>query len=202
VVIGLIDYGMGNLRSVLNALDRLGVAGRVVGEGDQLAGVDKALLPGVGAFGDGMRELRERGFTEALPAYVADGRPLLGICLGMQLLGTVSHEHGEHSGLDLIPGVVRQIETDPTLRIPHVGWNELAVERPSRLLDGLDDPPMFYFVHSYELKPDDPAALTGTTDYGRPLTATVEHGTAYGVQFHPEKSQRCGLRVLENFLAL
>lgn len=202
MVIGLIDYGMGNMRSVLNALDRLGAEARLVDDGERLEGVDKAVLPGVGSFGDGMRELRGRGFTEALPAYVAGGRPLLGICLGMQLLGTVSHEHGEHAGLGLIPGEVRQIETDPSLRIPHVGWNELAVERPSRLLDGLDDPPMFYFVHSYELKPDDPADVTGTTDYGHPLTATVEHGAAYGVQFHPEKSQRCGLRILENFLAL
>lgn len=202
MVIGLIDYGMGNVRSVLNALDRLGVEGRLVGHGEQLDDVDKAVLPGVGAFGDGMRELTERGFTKALPRYVAAGHPLLGICLGMQLLATAGYEHGEHAGLNLIPGEVRYIDTEPDLRIPHVGWNELAVERPSRLLDGLDDPPMFYFVHSYEFTPDDSAAVTGTTDYGRPVTATVEHGAAYGVQFHPEKSQRCGLRVLENFLAL
>jgi glutamine amidotransferase len=202
MVIGVLDYGMGNLRSVLNALERLGAEGRLVGDGEQLAGVDKAVLPGVGAFGDGMRELGERGFDEAIPAYVAAGRPLLGICLGMQLLGTVSHEHGEHPGLGVIPGEVRYIDTDPALRVPHVGWNELTVERPSRLLDGLEEVPMFYFVHSYELHPDDAATVTGTADYGRPVTASVEHENAYGVQFHPEKSQRDGLRVLENFLAL
>jgi glutamine amidotransferase len=202
MVIGVIDYGMGNLRSVLNALERLGADGRLVRDGEELEGVDKAVLPGVGAFGDGMRELGERGFVDAIPAYVADGRPLLGICLGMQLLGSVSHEHGRHEGLGVIPGEVRYIETDPELRVPHVGWNELTVERPSLLLDGLDEVPMFYFVHSYELHPEDDAAVTGTADYGRPVTASVEHENAYGVQFHPEKSQRCGLRVLENFLAL
>lgn len=202
MVIGVIDYGMGNLRSVLNALERLGAERRLVREGHELDAVDRAVLPGVGAFGDGMRQLRERGFAEALPDYVAGGRPLLGICLGMQLLGTLSHEHGRHAGLNIIPGEVRYIDTDPALRIPHVGWNELCVGRASPLLDGLDDIPMFYFVHSFELHPDDPSAVTATADYGRPITASVEHENAYGVQFHPEKSQRCGLRVLENFLAL
>lgn len=202
MVIGVIDYGMGNLRSVLNALERIGAEGRLVGDGEELGDVEKAVLPGVGAFGDGMRELGERGFVDAIPAYVAEGRPLLGVCLGMQLLGSVSYEHGEHAGLGVIPGEVRLIDTDPALRVPHVGWNELTVERPSRLLDGLEEIPMFYFVHSYELHPYDGLAVTGTADYGRPVTASVEHENAYGVQFHPEKSQRDGLRVLENFLAL
>jgi glutamine amidotransferase len=201
-VIAVIDYGMGNLRSVLNALDSLGAESQLVPSAAQLDGADKLVLPGVGAFGDGMRHLHERGFAAELPERVAEGQPLLGICLGMQLLATRGYEHGEHDGLGLIPGEVRYIETDEALRIPHVGWNELTIERESPLLGGLDESPMFYFVHSYELVPDDPSVVTGTTDYGRPVNATVERDNVYGVQFHPEKSQRSGLALLRNFLAL
>src|SRR3954454_13335626 len=120
------DYGMGNLRSVLNALDALGAESRLVPSAAELAGAGKLVLPGLGAFGGGMRHLRERGFADELPKRVAAGQPLLGICLGMQLLATRGFEHGEHDGLGLIPGEVRYIETDAALRIPHVGWNELA----------------------------------------------------------------------------
>jgi glutamine amidotransferase len=201
-VIAVVDYGMGNLRSVLNALDAIDASARLVSSADQLDGAEKVVLPGVGAFGDGMRNLSERGFPEALRRHVDEGRPLLGICLGMQLLATRGYEHGLHDGLGLVPGEVRRIETDATLRVPHVGWNELAVKRDSPLLAGLDETPMFYFVHSYAFVPDDPNVVTATTDYGSPISATVQRGPIHGVQFHPEKSQRSGLRLLNNFAAL
>ena len=201
-MIGVIDYGMGNLRSVLNALEHLGADARLVDNPEQAARADKLVLPGVGAFGEGMRRLRELGFTDSLPSLAGNGRPLLGICLGMQLLADGSSEHGEHRGLGLIPGRVARIETAPSLRIPHVGWNNLEVERPSRMLSGLPAESTFYYVHSYEFRPGSPELRTATTDYGKAVTACVELGSVFGVQFHPEKSQADGLRLLRNFIGL
>jgi glutamine amidotransferase len=200
-LIGVVDYGMGNVRSVLNALEHLGADAELVGA-DGLGSVDKVVLPGVGAFGDAMAELRGRALVEPLREAAADGRPLLGICLGMQLLASTSREHGEHEGLRLIPGTVERIETDPVLRIPHVGWNDMVAERDSELFAGLDEEPTFYYVHSYEVRPDDAEVVTGSAPYGRPLTATIERDNVYGVQFHPEKSQRDGLKLLDNFVRL
>ena len=200
-MIGVVDYGMGNIRSVLNALEHLGSEGELVGA-DAVERADKVILPGVGAFGDAMAELRQRGLVEPLRKAADDGRPVLGICLGMQLLASTSHEHGEHEGLDLISGTVERIETDPELRIPHVGWNDMLVERDSVLFEGLHEEPTFYYVHSYEVRPEDDDVVTGSAPYGRPLTATIERDNVYGVQFHPEKSQRDGLKLLENFVKL
>jgi glutamine amidotransferase len=201
-LIGIIGYGMGNLRSVLNALEHLGAPCAVVDSPQAACDAEKLVLPGVGAFGEAMRRLDELGFAEALPSIAHQDTPLLGICLGMQLLADGSSEHGEHPGLGLIPGQVERIEVGEELRVPHVGWNSLAIRRPSRLFEGLSPDASFYFVHSYELRPAEDSSLTGTTDYGAELTATVERDSVFGVQFHPEKSQVDGLAVLRNFVAL
>ena len=204
-MIAVVDYGMGNLRSVLNALDSIGVEGRLVPDPGELASAEKIILPGVGAFGDGMRELRERGLVEPLRERAADGCPVLGICLGMQLLANRSFEYGEHEGLGLIPGDVKLIETEPGLRIPHVGWNDLIVKGVANggaLYEGLGEDPIVYFVHSFEFVPADAGAVTATTDYGREVVAAVQRDHVFGVQFHPEKSQRDGIQLLRNFAAL
>lgn len=201
-MIGVIDYGMGNLRSVLNALEHLGVATRLVGSPGEATEAEKLILPGVGAFGEAMRRLDQLGFAAALPDLTGNGRPLLGICLGMQLLADASSEHGEHLGLGLVAGRVERIEPRASLRIPHVGWNSLAIERPSPLFDGLSEEPTFYFVHSYEFRPARIESRLGTTDYGTPLAAAIESGSVFGVQFHPEKSQVDGLALLRSFAEL
>lgn len=200
-MIGVIDYGMGNIRSVLNALAFVGADAELVADSAAAARADRLVLPGVGAFGSGMRRLDERGLTEALPELVAGGRPLLGICLGMQLLADRGSEHGEHAGLGLIPGGVDRLAAAP-LRIPHVGWNDVSARGATALLAGLPENPTFYFVHSYEFRPTEPGAVTGVTDYGGPVNAVVESGAVFGVQFHPEKSQKAGLMLLRNFLDL
>jgi glutamine amidotransferase len=200
-LIALVDYGMGTLRSVLKAVDSIGAPIEVVAEPEAVVAADRVVLPGVGAFRDAIGALRERGLAQAVRDAAAAGRPVLGLCLGMQLLATRSSEFGEHSGLDLIPGSVERLQTTPGLRIPHVGWNDLAVRRPDDPIVGALGPePTFYYVHSYEFRPDDPASVTGVTDYGRPVTATVASGNVFGVQFHPEKSSEAGLRIIGNFL--
>ena len=201
-MIALVDYGMGNLRSVLNAFDSIGAPIEVVAEPEAVVAADRVVLPGVGAFRDAIGALRERGLAQAVRDATAAGRPLLGLCLGMQLLATRSSEFGEHRGLDLIPGSVERLQTTPGLRIPHVGWNDLDVRRPDDpIVGGLGPEPTFYYVHSYEFQPDDPASVTGVTDYGRPVTATVGSENVFGVQFHPEKSAADGLALLRAFVA-
>jgi glutamine amidotransferase len=201
-MIGVIDYEMGNVRSVLNALEHLGAEAELVGSPAEAERAEKLILPGVGAFGAGMRQLDRRGFAEELPRLTEDGRPLLAICLGMQLLAARGTEHGEHPGLGMIPGTVERLAPPQALRIPHVGWNELELVRPSALFEGLTQERSFYFVHSFEFRPDSPEAVTATAPYGTNVTACVEHGHVYGVQFHPEKSQVDGLALLDAFLAL
>jgi glutamine amidotransferase len=201
-LVALIDYGMGNLRSVLNALEHLGARAELVDHADRLDGHEALILPGVGAFGDGMAALLARGFAERLPKLAATGRPLLGICLGMQLLASRSFEHGEHQGLGLIPGDVVRLDPPAGLRVPHVGWNTVERRRDSALLPDGDDEPTYYFVHSFEYRPEASEVLTGVADYGKPVTAVIEHDNVLGTQFHPEKSQRDGLALLERFLKL
>jgi glutamine amidotransferase len=193
---------MGNLRSVLNALEFLGAEGRLAAAPHELAEAHKIILPGVGAFRDGIAALRERRLADALHEQVAEGKPLLGICLGMQLLASKSFEFGEHEGLGLIEGNVEHLGVDGGLRVPHVGWNVLQPRRESAIFQGFPHEPTFYFVHSYHFVPSDPDLVSATTEYGKPVTACVERDNVYGVQFHPEKSQRDGLKLLENFLAL
>jgi imidazole glycerol-phosphate synthase subunit HisH len=199
-LIALVDYGMGNLRSVLNAFERVDAPAELVTEPAQVRAAERVVLPGVGAFRDAIAALRERGLAQAVRDAAGAGRPLLGVCLGMQLLASRSTEFGEHDGLDLIPGSVELLDPPDGLRVPHVGWNELTVRREDDpVLRDLGPEPTFYFVHSYEFRPTDPGAITAVTDYGRPVTACVGAGNVRGVQFHPEKSAGDGLALLRSF---
>ncbi len=197
--VALVDYGMGNVRSVLNAFESIGAPTRLVSEPADVRSAERVVIPGVGAFGDAMAALRERGLGQALRDAAGAGTPILGVCLGMQLLASRSTEFGEHAGLGLIAGSVDLLETEPGLRIPHVGWNDVEVRRPDAILASLGPEPTFYFVHSYEFRPDDPQAVTAVTDYGRDVTACVGAGRVFGVQFHPEKSGVDGLALLRSF---
>jgi glutamine amidotransferase len=199
--VGIVDYGLGNLRSVAGAVERLGWSPVVTSDADELARCDKLLIPGVGAFGDGMRNLSERGLVEPLTAMATEERkPVLGLCLGAQLLASESEEFGRHRGLGWIEGSVRRIEPGGGLRVPHVGWNELRQVDESVLFDGVVDGALFYYVHSFVIAPADRSVVKGETDYGGAMTAVIERDNVYGTQFHPEKSQLDGLSLLGNFL--
>ncbi len=200
-MIAIIDYGAGNLRSVRNTLTYLGADVRTVGTPDELDGAAKIVLPGVGAFGQGMAALEAAGFVGPLKEAAAQGVPLIGICLGMQFLFEQSDELGLHAGLGLLPGrVVRFPATGP--KVPHIGWNQLHRRRDDPLLAGVDDGAYAYFVHSYYVDAADPADVLATTDYGIEYAAVVRRGNICGIQPHPEKSQAVGLRILRNFLEL
>lgn len=196
----LVDYGMGNLKSVQNAFAAVGQQLDRTADSDRVAGADALVLPGVGAFGDGMANLGARGLVEPIRSAVRSGTPLLGLCLGMQLLADRSVEHGDHEGLGLVPGTVDRLRpANASLRVPHVGWNDVAPTDGSTLYEGLEHP-TFYFVHSYVFRPDDAGVVNGVFEYGEAFTASVECDNVYGTQYHPEKSQRDGLAVLERFL--
>jgi glutamine amidotransferase len=198
----VIDYGMGNRRSVEKALEHVGARVSVTSEGDQLRACDGLVLPGVGAFPLAMGNLHELGLVDVIRSRVRDGTPLLGICLGMQLLFDSSEELGETEGLGLIPGSVHCLNTGG-LRVPHIGWNEVRLERRSPLTAGLPQTGCaFYHVHSLAPRPADAANVIGTTEYGERFATIVERGAVFGVQFHPEKSSGDGLRLLESFVAL
>jgi glutamine amidotransferase len=203
-MIAVIDYGASNLRSVMHALGHLGVDAHVAEHPAGLHGADALILPGVGAFGAGMDQLRARGFEAPIVQAVADGLPLLGLCLGMQFLFEVSEEMGEHRGLGLLAGRVVRFPEDRMggLKVPHMGWNQLHPRQESPLLAGLTDGAYTYFVHSYYCAPADPGDVLATTDYGLDFASVVGRGQVYGVQFHPEKSQAVGLRILRNFVAM
>lgn len=204
VRIAIIDYGMGNLRSVMNAFASLGADARVAEVPADLASADRIVLPGVGAFGDGMENLRRLGWIPALEREVREGgKPFLGICLGMQLLATEGTEFGAHKGLGWIPGAADRIQpSDPSLRVPHIGWNDVRFVRRNGLFAGLGETDTFYFVHSYALMPEDGGIVSGVCDYGGEFAAGIESGNLYATQFHPEKSQKAGMSVLRNFLAV
>jgi glutamine amidotransferase len=201
--LAIVDYGAGNLRSVVHALKHLGVEDEVLVQSpEQLEGADKIILPGVGAFGAGMQRLQEQGLVSPLKEALTNGIPYLGICLGMQFLFERSDEMGEHEGLGILRGSVTRFPDFTDRKVPHMGWNQLQWQENSPLLDGLHQGDYAYFVHSYYCVPDNEADKLITVDYGINFTAGVQHGHIYGVQFHPEKSQRVGLRILKNFLAL
>ena len=204
-MIAVVDYGMGNLRSVSKALERLGAPARVTSDPHDIAQADKVIVPGVGAFPAAMRELTSRKLVEPIKAAVASGKPYLGICLGLQLLFDRSEEGEGAAGLGILPGVVRRFTVRPPLKIPHMGWNQIA--RATRqlncpLLKDIEDGSFFYFVHSYYADPVDRAVVTLQADYGGPFTAMICRERLFATQFHPEKSQELGLRLLHNFLSL
>ncbi len=198
-MIAIADYGIGNLGSVTKAFRRAGAEVRLTGDAEALRRADALVLPGDGAFGATMAEVERRGLVPVLREAVEEGKPLLGICVGMQLLFEESEEHGHHAGLGLLPGRVRRLEGD--LPVPHMGWNRLRARRPHPVLDGVPDGAHVYFVHSYYCDaPDD--VVIATTDYGRELAAIVGEGSVLGMQFHPEKSQDVGLRLVASFVRL
>ncbi|GIP05492.1 imidazole glycerol phosphate synthase subunit HisH [Paenibacillus lautus] len=201
MAIAIVDYGMGNLHSVSKAVERLGYQPLVTGEREELLAADGIILPGVGAFGDAMEQLREAALDSVMKEAAESGKPLLGICLGMQLLFSRSEEHGKYEGLDILPGsVVRFAGGD--YKVPHMGWNSLQFKkREHPLFAGLEEGHV-YFVHSYHVLPEVQADLLAVTDYGQPVTAIVGRGSVYGMQFHPEKSGELGMSLLRNFLAL
>jgi glutamine amidotransferase len=198
-MIAIIDYGMGNLHSVSKAVERLGRKAVVTSSPEAILAADGAILPGVGAFGDAMRNLRETGLDATVKAFAATGKPLLGICLGMQLLFDESEEHGTHEGLGLLPG--RVVRFQGNYKVPHMGWNELSFLQDSPLFEGLT-PGHVYFVHSYHALPERREDLLATTDYHQPVSAIVGRGSVFGMQFHPEKSGELGMALLGRFVAL
>ena len=202
-MLAVIDYGAGNLRSVLHALNFLGADNvRIVRTPHDLRGAEKIILPGVGAFGAGMQQLHRQNLVQPIRDAVRAGTPYLGICLGMQFLFERSDEMGTHEGLGLIPGYVRRFPVDLGLKVPHMGWNELQPCQPSPLLKNVSAGSYAYFVHSYYCVPTNPADTLVTVDYGIPFAAGISRDRIYAVQFHPEKSQRTGLQILTNFLEL
>ena len=201
MTVAVVGYGVNNIGSVRRALADLGADVLIAERPDALADANRIVLPGVGAFGEAMARLRAGGWIEALQQQVEQGTPLLGICLGMQVLASSSEEIGAHEGLGLIPGRVRRLDAlGCTLRIPHVGWNEVQFRDAAPLFRQVPQATDFYFVHSYAFDPDQADAIVATTNYGTPLTAAVQHGHIFGTQFHPEKSSRAGRQILRNFL--
>jgi imidazole glycerol-phosphate synthase subunit HisH len=195
--VALLDYGVGNLHSAAKALDRVGADVRVVPTVDQASGAAGLVVPGVGAYGACLDGLGTAGGAAAVAGWLAGGRPLLGICVGMQLLFEASEEGPVSDGVGVLPGKIRRL-TGP-VKIPHIGWDEVGVRPGSRLLAGLEDGTRFYFVHSYAPEPGGDV-VAAVCDYGGPFAAAVEHGNLFGTQFHPEKSGRAGLALLANFV--
>jgi len=200
--VAIVDYGMGNIRSVINALREIGANGELVSDPQIIARRRKLILPGVGAFGEAMHNLRKSGLDRALEEARGAGATILGICLGMQLMFSDSEEDGRHQGLNWIRGSVKRFPDAAGLRVPHMGWNELRFAHGSALTAGVDEQPDVYFLHSFHCVCADDADVLATAEYGLPFTAMVERGSLYGIQFHPEKSQQPGLAMLRNFAAL
>lgn len=198
-MIALVDYGIGNLRSAFKALAAVRAGVVLTSAPEQILQAEKVVLPGVGAFGDGLAGLKARGLEEALREAAARGIPLLGICLGMQLLFESSDELGQHPGLGLLPGWVTRFAGED-IKIPHTGWNQVLQERESPLLAGLAPGSYAYFNHSYYCHPANPDDVLASAEYGLRYAAVVGRGRLYGVQFHPEKSQSAGLQILRNFV--
>ena len=198
-MIGIVDYGVGNLASVRNAFEHLGHDALLCADPGEAGKCERLVLPGVGSFHAGMEALQERGWVAALQSYAASSRPLLGICLGMQLLFERGKEHGSSAGLGLIPGEVVRLAPAPPNKVPHVGWNSLSAVTKHPLLDGVKPNVDVYFVHSYHCIPRDRVDAIGMCDFGGEFVAAVARGNVAGMQFHPEKSQPAGVRILDNF---
>ena len=206
-MIAIIDYGMGNLRSVQKGFEKVGFEAVVTSDPKVVLEAERIVLPGVGAFPDCMRNLEQGGFVDPLLKVLQEGRPFLGICLGLQLLFTESEEFGTHKGLNVIPGrVVRfpegMAEGDEELKVPHMGWNQLSVKRRPPAFEGISDGANFYFVHSYYVQPVDASVIARTTSYGIEFCSSIWKENIVATQFHPEKSQDKGLAILRNFGAM
>jgi len=200
--IAIIDYQMGNLRSVQKGFEKVGHAATITSDPAELEKADRVVLPGVGAFGDAIAELRRRDLVQPIRDAVDSGKPFLGICLGLQLLFDVGYEGGEFEGLGILRGKVVRFDLPPTLKVPHMGWNRCTVKRRAPILEGLADGTFFYFVHSYYGVPEDRNDVMLEADYGGSFCAAVWRDNVFATQFHPEKSQADGLRILRNFAEL
>ena len=200
-MITIVDYGSGNLRSVQKACERLGAAAIITGDPNIVAAAERLVLPGVGAFGDAMRELDARGLVEPIQAHVRADRPFFGICMGLQLLFETGWAGGRHPGLGLLEGDVARFDIAPDLKVPHRGWNTGSWRGATARRPPVADDSFFYFVHSYHARPRDESIVAAVTDYGGPFCSAVRRGRLFATQFHPEKSQRLGLDLLGSFLA-
>jgi imidazole glycerol-phosphate synthase subunit HisH len=198
-MIAIIDYGMGNLRSVQKAFERVGHSATITSDPDAVGRADRVVLPGVGAFRDAIAELNRSGLGDAFRAFVATGKPALGVCLGLQLLFDVSEEDGEYEGLGLIPGRVVRFDASSGVKVPHMGWNSLRIVQEGTILGPEDEMPSVYFVHSYYARPKDVRDIAAFADYPSPFCAAVCRGNLTGCQFHPEKSQKVGLEMYRRF---
>lgn len=201
-MIGLIDYDAGNLRSVEKALEALGETPVITRDKDELLKADKVILPGVGSFGDAMGKLEQYGLVDVIHEIVRKGTPLLGICLGLQLLFESSEESPGVKGLSILPGKILRLPDQPGYKIPHMGWNSLDIREGTRLFDGIGQGSYVYFVHSYYLKAEDEEIVAASTEYTAHIHAAVERGNVFACQFHPEKSSAVGLKILKNFVEL
>lgn len=201
-MIKIVDYGMGNLRSVQKAFEKLGHAAEICDQPTQLTDADKLVLPGVGAFRDAIHELRRKEMVSPILDHLASGQPFLGICLGLQLLFDVSYEDGEWPGLGIVPGKVVRFQDQPGLKIPHMGWNQLQITGEPALLANNPRDAHFYFVHSYHVVPTDRSVVIAESEHGERFVAAIGRGNLWATQFHPEKSQKHGLQLLANFAAM
>jgi glutamine amidotransferase len=201
-MIAIIDYEMGNLRSVQKGFERVGHSAIITSDPAVLANAEKIVLPGVGAFRDAIAALRERKLVEPIRAAIQGGKPFLGICLGLQLLFDRSYEDGEYEGLGIVSGEVVRFRVPSEYKVPHMGWNQLEFRRRPPIFNGVDDGTHFYFVHSYYVAPKDETVIATETDYASKFCSSIWRDRLFAVQFHPEKSQSAGLRLLKNFAEL
>jgi len=201
-MIAIIDYDAGNLKSVEKAFASLGQKTIVTSDSSEILAAEKVILPGVGAFGDAMHNLEHLGLIDVIKRVVDEGKPFLGICLGLQLLFEKSEESPGVEGLSLLSGEILKIPPQTGLKIPHMGWNSLAVKKEARLFQGIGNCPYVYFVHSYYLKAADESVVAASTEYSTHIHASIEKGNLFGCQFHPEKSSTVGLKILSNFANL
>jgi len=202
-MVAIVDYGVGNLFSLKSSFSAIGANAVVTSSKSELERADSIILPGVGAFRDAAKKLRDSGLENTVVSLAKNGKPLMGICLGMQLLFEKSFEYGEHKGLGLIKGEIRPIEAviPKGYKIPHIGWNSLEIKKPSPIFENVNNGEYVYFVHSYYAA-DCENSVTAVSNYGAPLTAAVQSGNVFGCQFHPEKSGETGLKILRSFVAL
>jgi glutamine amidotransferase len=196
----IIDYGMGNLRNVQKGFEKIGFEARLTRNKNEIGRASAIVLPGVGAFKDCMENLEKYGLVEILLRSIEKGKPYLGICLGLQILFSESEEFGSHKGLDLIQGKVVRFVPDPEHKVPHMGWNTIEKEKEGPMLQGIESGDFFYFVHSYYVIPDKTQWISSFTTYGKPFVSSIWKENLFATQFHPEKSQQKGLRILENFI--